>query len=72
MRSTASAEFAAISPCILVVIGATEDGQKEPLAIEAGSSENEFSWENTLLDLRGRGLEHAPSLAIAAGLLEGA
>lgn len=55
--------------CILVLMGATEDGQKELLAIEDGYSENELSWKNMLLDLKTRGLEHAPSLAIADGAL---
>lgn len=55
--------------CILVLMGATEDGQKELLAIEDGYSENELAWKNMLLDLKARGLELAPSLAIADGAL---
>lgn len=55
--------------CILVIIGATEEGKKEVLAIEAGHRESTISWETLLLSLKDRGLEEAPSLAIGDGAL---
>ena len=55
--------------CILVIIGATEDGKKELVAVEQGYRESEMSWKNVLLSLRGRGLEQGPELAIADGAL---
>jgi len=55
--------------CLLVIIGATEDGQKELVAIDAGFRENEISWTQLLLDIKSRGLENAPQLAIGDGAL---
>ena len=55
--------------CILVVIGATADGHKELLAIEAGYRESEISWKNLLMSLRDRNLTIDPELAIADGAL---
>ena len=55
--------------CILVIIGAREDGKKELVAVEQGYRESEMSWKNVLLSLKGRGLEQGPELAIADGAL---
>jgi transposase-like protein len=55
--------------CVLVVIGATEDGKKELLAIADGYRESEASWKEVLFDLRVRGLTVAPKLAIGDGAL---
>lgn len=55
--------------CILVVIGATAEGKKELLALTDGVRESEQSWKDLLLDLRARGLEIDPKLAIGDGAL---
>jgi putative transposase len=55
--------------CLLVIIGATGDGQKELVAIDAGFRENEMSWTQLLLDIKSRGLENGPQLAIGDGAL---
>ena len=55
--------------CLLVIIGATEDGKKELLALESGFRESELSWTELLLDLKHRGLREAPKLAIGDGSL---
>lgn len=55
--------------CLLVVMGATENGYKEMIAIEAGIRESELSWREVLLDLKRRGLETGPELAIGDGAL---
>lgn len=55
--------------CILVVMGATKDGKKELVAIADGYRESAQSWKEILLDLKQRGLEHAPALAIGDGAL---
>lgn len=55
--------------CILVVMGATADGKKELLAVEDGYRESEQSWKELLLDLKARGLEIDPELAIGDGAL---
>ncbi len=55
--------------CLLVIIGATEDGNKELVALEGGFRESELSWTELLLDLKGRGLSAAPHLAVGDGAL---
>ncbi len=42
--------------CILVLRGATADGQKELIAIADGSRESEQSWKELLLNCKARGL----------------
>ena len=56
-------------PCILVLMGATEDGQKELLAIVDGYRESEQSWTELLLDVKARGLTVDPKLAAGDGAL---
>jgi transposase-like protein len=55
--------------CLLVIIGATEQGIKELVAIEDGYRESELSWRQLLLNLKGRGLNSGPNLAIGDGAL---
>ena len=55
--------------CLLVIIGSTEDGKKELLALDSGFRESELSWTDILLDLRRRGLKVPPELAIGDGAL---
>ena len=55
--------------CTLVVIGVNERGQKRFLAIEDGVRESKQSWREVLLDLKHRGLERAPELAVGDGAL---
>jgi transposase-like protein len=55
--------------CILVIIGATDKGQKELFAITDGYRESAQSWREVLLDLKRRGLKKAPTLAIGDGAL---
>jgi transposase-like protein len=55
--------------CLLVVIGAREDGRKELLAMELGYRESTESWAGVLRGLRERGLTTAPLLAVGDGAL---
>jgi transposase-like protein len=55
--------------CILVMIGATPDGDKELVGLWDGYRESEQSWKELLLDLKSHGLEHGPALAIGDGAL---
>lgn len=55
--------------CLLVIIGATEDGRKELVAIDGGFRESQLSWTQLLLDLKNRGLQEGPKLAIGDGAL---
>lgn len=53
---------------LLVVIGATSDGQKHVLAVESGQRESVESWARVLRALKARGLR-APRLTMADGHL---
>ena len=55
--------------CLLVIIGVTEHGRKELVALEAGFRESELSWKAVLRDLRDRGVEDGPELVIGDGAL---
>ena len=55
--------------CILVVMGATVDGTKELVAVQGGYRESTISWKQLLSDLRRRGLDTAPELAVGDGAL---
>ncbi len=55
--------------CLLVVIGATADGRKELIALEDGFRESKQSWRELLLELRHRGLDQGPKLAVADGAM---
>lgn len=55
--------------CLLVIIGVTESGVKELVAVHDGYRESAASWGEVLLDLRQRGLPCAPKLAIGDGAL---
>jgi transposase-like protein len=55
--------------CILVIIGVTEEGIKEFVAIEDGYRESEESWLLVLRGLKQQGLEIGPELAVGDGAL---
>jgi len=55
--------------CLLVIIGVTEQGRKELVAVEDGRRESEASWTELLTGLRERGLTNAPKLAIGDGAM---
>ncbi len=56
-------------PCVLVLMGAREDGTKELIAMVDGQRESEQSWLELLLDTKSRGLVDAPMLATGDGAL---
>jgi putative transposase len=56
-------------PCLLVIVGALEDGTKELVAILDGERESTLSWRQLLRDLKGKGLKDAPKLCVADGAL---
>ena len=55
--------------CILVIMAADEAGNKELLAVSDGFRESKTSWKEILLDLKDRGLEMGPKLAVGDGAL---
>ncbi len=56
-------------PCLLVIIGALENGKKELVAIHDGIRESKLSWKEVLQELKRRGLQYGPKLAIGDGAL---
>jgi putative transposase len=56
-------------PCVLVLMGALEDGTKELIAMIDGQRESEQSWLELLLDAKSRGLTESPMLATGDGAL---
>jgi len=55
--------------CMLVLIGVTEDGRKELMGIMDGYRESSDSWSELLRDIKERGLEDDPMLAVGDGAL---
>jgi transposase-like protein len=55
--------------CILVLIGTTPEGRKELVGFTDGARESAQDWRDLLLDLKRRGLDVPPRLAIADGAL---
>jgi transposase-like protein len=55
--------------CLLVIVGVTEHGRKELVAVEDGYRESQASWLEVLRSLEQRGLTVAPKLATGDGAL---
>jgi hypothetical protein len=55
--------------CMLVLIGATPEGKKELVGFQIGVRESAQSWRELLIDIKQRGLEIAPDLAVRDGAL---
>ena len=55
--------------CLLVAIGADAEGRKQLVGLTDGHRESEQSWLELLLELKRRGLEAGPELAIGDGAL---
>ncbi len=54
---------------MLVIIGADEWGNKDVLGLIDGFRESTQSWRELLLDLKRRGLDVAPKLAVGDGAM---
>jgi len=55
--------------CILLLMGATNDGRKELIGLLDGYRESEQSWRELMTDLKARGLKAAPKVAVGDGAL---
>jgi transposase-like protein len=55
--------------CMLMLIGATPEGKKELVGFQTGVRESAQSWRELLIDIKQRGLEIAPDLAVGDGAL---
>lgn len=53
--------------CLLVIMGADAEGNKDLLAVSDGFRESTEAWKCVLLDLRSRGLTSDPALAVCDG-----
>lgn len=56
-------------PCLLVIVGATEDGKKELVGLWDGLRESKASWLELMRDLKARGLKESPKLSVGDGAL---
>src|ERR1700681_2716079 len=63
------ARMEANAECMLVLIGATPEGSKELVGFQTGVRESAQSWRELLVDIKRRGLEIAPDLAVGDGAL---
>jgi putative transposase len=57
------------SECMLVLIGATPEGKKELIGFQVGVRESTQSWRELLIDVKQRGLQIAPEIAVGDGAL---
>jgi len=55
--------------CMLVLMGATREGEKELIGFRTGVRESAQSWKELLVDLKARGLNVAPKVAVGDGAL---
>src|ERR1700716_488222 len=55
--------------CMLVLIGATPEGKKELIGFQVGVRESTQSWRELLIDVKRRGLQIAPEIAVGDGAL---
>ncbi|MGH3803086.1 MAG: IS256 family transposase [Pseudonocardiaceae bacterium] len=53
--------------CMLVIIGATPEGQKELVGFQVGVRESAQSWRELLVDIKARGLTVSPEIAVGDG-----
>ena len=63
------ARMEAAAECMLVLIGATPEGKKELVGFQTGVRESAQSWRELLVDIKQRGLEITPDLAVGDGAL---
>ncbi|GEC59197.1 IS256 family transposase [Bradyrhizobium elkanii] len=55
--------------CMLALIGATPEGKKELIGFQVGVRESAQSWRELLIDVKQRGLQIAPEIAVGDGAL---
>ena len=55
--------------CMLVLIGATPEGRKELVGFQVGARESAQSWRELLIEVKRRGLQTTPEIAVGDGAL---
>src|ERR1700757_3634594 len=63
------ARMEAHAECMWVLIGATPEGKKELIGFQVGVRESAQSWRELLIDVKQRGLQIAPEIAVGDGAL---
>ncbi|WP_273523392.1 IS256 family transposase [Rhodosalinus sediminis] len=63
------ARMEAQAECMLVVLGATPEGKKELVGFQVGVRESAQSWREILVDIKARGLEVPPEIAVGDGAM---
>jgi putative transposase len=69
MGSTCRPEWKKTPNACWWLIGATPEGKKELVGFQTGVREGAQSWRELLIDIKQRGLEIAPDLAVGDGAL---
>jgi putative transposase len=55
--------------CMLVILGATPEGKKELVGFQVGVRESAQSWHELLVDIKARGLNVPPEIAVGDGAM---
>ena len=55
--------------CMLVILGATPEGKKELVGFQVGVRESAQSWRELLVDIKARGLQAPPEIAVGDGAM---
>lgn len=55
--------------CMLVILGATPEGKKELVGFQVGVRESAQSWRELLVDIKARGLNVPPEIAVGDGAM---
>lgn len=55
--------------CMLVILGATPEGRKELVGFQVGVRESAQSWRELLVDIKARGLNVPPEIAVGDGAM---
>jgi transposase-like protein len=63
------ARMEAQAECMLVILGATPEGRKELVGFHVGVRESAQSWRELLVDIKSRGLEVPPEIAVGDGAM---
>jgi transposase-like protein len=63
------ARMEAQAECMLVILGATPEGKKELVGFQVGVRESAQSWRELLVDIKTRGLEVPPEIAVGDGAM---
>jgi transposase-like protein len=58
-----------LEQCTLVILGATPEGRKALVGFQVGVRESAQSWRDLLVEIKTRGLEVPPEIAVGDGAM---